>query len=282
MHQRLTMLEHICSYYASKTRILFLPILWGNHYCSIGMYIETGFYPWRLSAMSSSRKPPHSKSRLETMWNILYLYCSLYFQFLAHYQTHWQWFDTVYSTYDVDLTLLIIERNSIFFKVYFLCSYTKRMNNKSVSIFKFPYSITKIFLIWQKAPERGPVKIDSNLRKFSLLKLSVWVCLPGKIMLCNDFCTTAVFNDWNKFSLFLLYFPAVLFWSSCCCGDVTIVGKRFRNVSADSGFSSFLMLKSTAKFNFKRHQFLSPTFLLMKTIIEKLWKFKIRGKLCFV
>ena len=71
-------------------------------------------------------------------------------------------------------------------------------------------------------------------------------------MLCNDFFTTVVLTDLTIFSLFLLEFPAVLVWSSCCCDDVTIVGKRFRTVAADSGFSSFLMLKSTANFNLKK------------------------------
>ena len=41
----------------------------------------TGFYPKRRSARSSSRKPAHTKSRLKTMWTILYLYCSSFFSF---------------------------------------------------------------------------------------------------------------------------------------------------------------------------------------------------------
>ena len=87
-----------------------------------------------------------------------------------------------------------------FFQNLIFSSYTKRMKNKSVSVFKFPYPIKKISIIWQRAPEWRLVKIDSTLRKVSLLKLSVWVCSPGKIMLCHDFCTTVVFTDLTIFS----------------------------------------------------------------------------------
>ena len=125
------------------------------------------------------------------------------------------------------------------------------MNNKSVPIFEFLYPLTKISIIGQKAPEWGPVKIYSNLRKVSLLKLSNWVCLPGKIMLCTDYCTTVGFTDFTFFSLFLFEFPANLVWSSC--DNVTIGGKRFHTVAADSGFSSFLMLNSTANFSLKKN-----------------------------
>ena len=84
------------------------------------------------------------------------------------------------------------------------------MNNKSVSILKFPYPLTKKSIMWQKAPKWGPVEVDSNLRKVLLLKLSVCVCLPGKIMFCNDFCISVVFTDLTIFSLLLFEFPAVM------------------------------------------------------------------------
>ena len=68
--------------------------------------------------------------------------------------------------------------------------------------------------------------------------------------MCTDFCTTVVFTDFTIFFLILFEFPAVFVCS--CCDKVTVASKRFRTVAADSGFSSFLMLKSTANFNLKK------------------------------
>ena len=134
---------------------------------------------------------------------------------------------------------------------------------------KFNFFQNLIFFHTQnERTTNGSVKIDSNLRKVSLLKLSNWAYLPGKIMLCNDVCTTVVFTDFTIFSLFCFEFPAVLIWSCWCCDNVNIVGKRFSTVAADSGCSSFLMFKSTANFNLKKHRLLSPNLLLMKTSIE--------------
>ena len=42
-------------------------------------------------------------------------------------------------------------------------------------MFSFPKPLINISIIWQKAPEWGPLKIDSTLFKVSLLYWSVWV-----------------------------------------------------------------------------------------------------------
>ena len=58
-HQLLTMLEHIGSYYASKTRIWFLPILCGNLYCFIRTYIKDWFLPKeKLSYVNFQKASP--------------------------------------------------------------------------------------------------------------------------------------------------------------------------------------------------------------------------------
>ena len=115
-------------------------------------------------------------------------------------------------------------------------------------MFNFPKPIIKISIIWQKALESGPLKIDSTLFKVSLLNWSVWVFeeILDYTKLWIVFCVTIDVDLATVFEIplvsavdFGIFVVALAKGGSCL------------RLFAVSIFSPDLLLKTTASCNFE-------------------------------
>ena len=182
------------------------------------------------------------KAKTQNSADPLYFYTPHFNSFTESFQNKLCWFDSICSSY-VDLTLQNRLQKDFFFSKF--NSFLYKISKQTTSQYQYSHFISthKYICNLTNSTRMGARYFFSNLRKVSLLKLTVCICFESKIILCIGFC--AVGGIFNKFEFSSLGFViAVLNWKrvverlAAAAATSVIVGRGFV-ISEETSFSTF-------------------------------------------